>query len=115
VAGSWFLTGEEAAAETFTPRSLFTPGRPGTGAIELVARVHAIRFDDAAFAGGAGSFADPANSVLAARAWGAGFNWYLNGNFKLQFNYEVTQFTGGSPTGDRATERVAITRAALLF
>jgi phosphate-selective porin OprO/OprP len=115
VAGSWFLSGEQAAAETFTPRSLFTPGRPGTGAIELVARVHAIRFDAAAFAGGAGSFADPANSVLAARAWGAGFNWYLNGNFKLQFNYEVTQFTGGAATGNRPAERVAITRAALLY
>jgi phosphate-selective porin OprO/OprP len=115
VAGSWFLTGEEAAVETFTPRSLFIPGRPGSGAVELVARVHAIRFDDTAFAGGSASFADPASSVRAARAWAAGVNWYLNGNFKLQFDYEVTEFTGGAVLGDRATERVAITRAALLY
>jgi phosphate-selective porin len=53
--------------------------------------------------------------VQAARAWGAGLNWYLTGTFKLQFNYEVTQFTGGAPNGDRPTERVAITRASLIY
>jgi phosphate-selective porin OprO and OprP len=115
VGGSWFLTGEDAASETFTPYSLFVPGRPGTGAVEVVARVHGLRTDDASFAGGASSFADPAASIRAARAWGAGLNWYLTGTFKLQFNYEVTQFSGGAPLGDRPTERVAITRASLIY
>lgn len=115
VGGSWFLTGEDAASETFTPYSLFVPGRPGTGAVELVARVHGLRFDDGSFAAGASSFADPAASVRAARAWGAGLNWYLTGTFKLQFNYEVTQFSGGALVGDRPTERVAITRASLIY
>lgn len=115
VAGSWFLTGEEAASENFTPLSTFVPGQPGHGAVELVARVHGIHFDEAAFAGGASSFADPASAVRAARAWGAGVNWYLNGNFKLQFNYEVTKFNGGAASGDRPSERVAITRASLIY
>jgi phosphate-selective porin OprO and OprP len=115
VGGSWFLTGEDAASETFTPYSLFVPGRPGTGAVELVARVHGLRTDDASFAGGSSSFADPATSVRGARAWGAGLNWYLTGTFKLQFNYEVTQFSGGAPGGDRPAERVAITRASLIY
>jgi phosphate-selective porin OprO/OprP len=115
LAGSWFLTGESAASETFTPFSPFVPGRPGTGAVELVARIHGLRTDDASFAGGANSFSDPATSIHAARAWGAGVNWYLNGTFKLQFDYEVTQFTGGAGGGDRPTERVAITRASLIY
>lgn len=115
ISASWFLTGEEAAYASFTPRSTFQPGKPGTGAWELVARVQSIHFDDAAFAGGAASFANPASSVRKASAVGLGVNWYLNQNFKWQLNYELTRYQGGAATGDRPDERAALTRFALTF
>jgi phosphate-selective porin OprO/OprP len=112
---SWFLTGEEAAYASYTPRSSFLPGKPGTGAWELVARFQSIDFDAAAFAGGNDSFASPTTAVSAAKAIGMGVNWYLNQNFKLQFNYEVSQFTGGATSGDRPDEQAALTRFSLVF
>jgi len=115
VSASWFLTGEEAAYAAFTTRSSFLPGKPGSGAIELVARVQGIHFDDDAFSGGATSFANPASSVRKADALGFGLNWYLSQNFKWQLNYEVTRFTGGAASGDRPDERAALTRFALIF
>jgi len=115
VSASWFLTGEEAAYAAFTTRSSFLPGKPGSGAIELVARVQGIHFDDEAFSGGATSFANPASSVRKADALGFGLNWYLSQNFKWQLNYEVTRFNGGAASGDRPDERAALTRFALIF
>lgn len=115
VSASWFLTGEEAAYAAFTTRSNFQPGKVGSGAVELVARVQGIHFDDAAFSGGAASFANPASSVRKADALGFGLNWYLSQNFKWQLNYEVTRFTGGAASGDRPDERAALTRFALIF
>jgi len=115
VSASWFLTGEEAAYASFTPRSSFLPGRPGTGTWELVARFQSIDFDDVAFAGGNDSFANPASAVSAAKAIGVGINWYLNENFKLQLNYDVCQFTGGAASGDRPDERAALSRFSLVF
>ena len=115
VSASWFLTGEEAAYAAFTTRSSFLPGKPGSGAIELVARVQGIHFDDEAFSGGATSFANPASAVHKADALGFGLNWYLSQNFKWQLNYEVTRFTGGAASGDRPDERAALTRFALIF
>jgi phosphate-selective porin OprO/OprP len=115
VSASWFLTGEEAAYASFTPRSTFQPGKPGAGAGELVARYQAIRFDDAAFTGGSASFANAATSARGAKAIGLGVNWYLTQNFKWQLNYEQTQYDGGAASGDRPDERAALTRFALVF
>jgi phosphate-selective porin OprO/OprP len=112
---SWFLTGEEAAYASFTPRSTFQPSKAGTGAWELVARVQGIRFDDATFTGGAASFANPASAVRSAAALGLGVNWYLNQNFKWQLDYELTRYEGGAASGDRPDERAALTRFALTF
>ena len=60
---SWFLTGEEEAYRGFTPGSTWQPGKPGFGAIELVARYHELDVDDDAFTGGANSFANPLTAI----------------------------------------------------
>ena len=115
VQGAWFVTGEDEAYDRATPRRNFEFGRGGSGAWELVARYHQIRFDPAALAGGALSFADPHSSVLAAYAVGTGVNWYLNPNFKVQLDYEVTRFEGGTSGGDRPDERVLTSQFALIY
>ena len=113
VQGGWFITGEREAYDDATPRRNL--GQGGAGAWELVARIHAIRFDEAAFIGGANSFANPASDPLSAHALGVGLNWYLNFNFKVQLDYEVTEFDGGAVSGNRPDERVLTTQFALIF
>ena len=115
VSASWFLTGEEAAYSSFTPRAAFQPGKPGTGAWEIVARYQAIDLDPDAFTGGSTAFANRTTSAQAARAIGLGVNWYLNQNFKWQMDYELTRYDGGATTGNRPDERAALTRFSLVF
>jgi len=116
IAAAYFVTGEEATYASFTPGNTFAIGKPGWGALEIVLRYHRLNIDAEAFADGANSFADPASQPSAARAIGAGVNWYLNQNVKWQFNYERTQFTGGAAGGaDRPHENAILTRFALAF
>lgn len=113
---SWFLTREEEAFKGFTPGSTFEPGKPGRGAWELVARVHELSVDDAAFAGGADSFANPSTAARKARAFGVGVNWYLNQSVKVSLNYDQTRFDGGAANGgDRPDEKAIFTRLGLAF
>lgn len=116
LAASWFLTGEEAAYRGIRPKTVFSPGGEGWGAFELVARVHQIEVDRAAFAGGVDSFADPATSARRATAYGVGLNWYLNENLRWVLDYERTHFDGGAAGGaDREDEDVLLMRVALGF
>jgi len=108
-----FLTGEREAFDSTTPRNDFGGG--GIGAWELVVRLHALRFDDAAFIDGANSFANPATAPRGAHALGVGLNWYLNRNLKAQLDYELTRFDGGAAAGDRPDERVITSQFALVF
>ncbi len=113
---SWFATGEESSFKGFTPNSVFTPGGPGWGAFEFVARYQELDVDDASFTGGALSFANPANSSSDARSIGVATNWYLNQNLKLVLEYENTSFTGGAAGGaDRDDENALLTRVQLSF
>lgn len=127
---SWFVTGEEEAFKGFTPNTTFAPGRPGTGAFELVARYHAILFDPDAFrwepgVGYANSFANPVGksgkatgtiNPRKATSYGVGLNWHWNEAFKWNVNYEITRFTGGGPNGaDQPDERAVLTRFAVAF
>jgi phosphate-selective porin OprO/OprP len=112
---AWFVTGEEEAYDSATPRSDFQFGRGGTGAWELLARYHVLSFDPLAFIDGNNSFANPATSPRAARAIGTGANWYLDRNFKIQLDYEVTRFEGGVTGGNRPDERVLTGQFALIF
>src|SRR5262249_36948275 len=113
IQGYFFLTGEEEGYDNATPRA--EVGHGGFGAWEIVARYHAINFDQAAFLGGANSFANPATAVRAAHAVGVGLNWYLNRNFKTQLDYEITHFDGGATSGNRPDERVLTSQFALVF
>ena len=116
LAATWFLTGEEASFRGFKPNSVFSVGKDGWGAFELAARYHQLSVDDAAFAGGAGSFADPAVAARKATGYTLGLNWYLNQNVKWVLNYEHTSFEGGAPGGgDRPDEQAVLTRVALGF
>ncbi|MEO8020067.1 MAG: porin [Pseudomonadota bacterium] len=112
---SWFITGEEETFRGFTPGSTYQVGKPGWGAFELVARVHELDIDDAAFAGGADSFANPLTAVSKAQAYGIGVNWYPWNTVKLSLDYESTTFEGGAATGDRADEKALLSRFAINF
>jgi len=113
---SYFLTGETASYNSFSPRSTFQIGSPGWGAWEVAARYSELTVDSAAFAGGAQSFADPAAVARRASAWAIGLNWWLNANVKWVLDYEVTRFNGGASGGaDRPDERALSTRFALTF
>lgn len=116
LAASWFLTGEEAAFRGFRPVTRFSPGSDGWGAFELVARVHQLEVDGAAFTGAADSFADPDASARRATAWAIGLNWYLNENLRWALDYERTRFDGGAAGGaDRDDEAALLLRVALGF
>jgi phosphate-selective porin OprO/OprP len=113
---SWLLTGEEQTFRSPNPAQPFQVGKPGWGAWELVARVHELSIDDAAFAGGAASFANPATAARKAKAAGIGVNWYLNQNVKWQLDYDLTRFDGGAASGgDRPDEKAIFTRVGLQF
>jgi phosphate-selective porin OprO/OprP len=115
IAMSWFVTGEENKYRGYTPLTTFTPRGDGWGALELKARYQQFKADDAIFAGGADSFADPAAAVNEADAWAVGFNWYLSQNIKWMFDYEHTTFEGGSALGDLPDEEVIFGRVQLGF
>jgi phosphate-selective porin OprO/OprP len=111
VAASYAVTGEDANAKGIRPRTTFDPSKGSWGALELTARVHELRVDDAAFP----IYADSTVSARSARAWAAGLNWYLNPNVKLVLDYERTRFAGGAKTGDRAPERALFSRIQFAF
>lgn len=113
---SWFVTGEASSFRTPAPRADFSLDKGTWGAWELVARVHELDIDDAAFAGGDDSFANPATAASKARSWGVGANWYLNQNIKLSLNYDVTSFDGGGAgNADRKDEKALFTRVGVNF
>ena len=114
VQGYLFLTGEQETYDRpVVPRRSITQG--GIGAWEIVARYHDLRFDEAAFVGGAGSFANPATAVRHARAIGVGINWYLVRNVRIQLDFEQTRFEGGAANGNRPDERVLTSQFMLEF
>lgn len=116
VQASWFVTGEEEAYRGFKPTNVFSLANDTWGAWELVARYHVLDPDNAAFVGGASSFADPNTQATKAAAWALGVNWYLNENVKWVLNYEQTAFDGGAAGGkDRDDEQAFLTRVQLGF
>lgn len=116
VAAGYFITGEDAGYKVPSPKQPFTVGKPGWGAFEVVARYSVLDVDDAAFTGGATSFADPAVSATKASAWAVGVNWYLTQNYKFALNYERTEFDGGAAAGaDRPAEEALLGRFQLSF
>lgn len=121
VSAAWVLTGEESAKAGVTPKTNFNYANGNWGAFELVVRLSGLKLDDDLFipVAGGGAGINPSNNVNSAFAVGLGLNWYLNRNFRFQFNAESTQFDGGkTPTaqpGARDDEQVFITRAQITF
>ena len=99
----WFLTGDQAG---------YRDPRSAAGAVQLVARVSQLTIDDAAFAGGASSFANPTLAASSADTWGVGVNWYPIDGLKGSLIYQQTSFEGGGALtgGDRRDEKALFVR-----
>jgi len=111
VAGNWVLTGGDASYRSVNPKKVFDPAAHTWGAFELAARYSKLELDDETFP----TFANLASSASAAEAWAVGFNWYLNKNLRLMFDYEDTSFEGGATVGDREDEKVLFSRFQIAF
>ncbi len=111
VAPSYVLTGEKASYNGVVPKNPINPKKGHWGAVELAALYNELKLDPDTFP----TFADPAKSVNQVRAWGAGVNWYLNKNLKLQVNYDESHFEGGKSSGNRNTERALFTRLQVAY
>ena len=111
VAASYVLTGEKNSWRGITPKRPFSPANGGWGALEIAARVQQLNLDDDTFP----TFASAASSATEANSWGVGLNWHLNRNFKLQVNYDQTDFKGGTSELLRDGEQVIFTRAQISF
>jgi phosphate-selective porin OprO and OprP len=128
VAASYFLTGEDAAYNSATPRRNFAIGKTGLGAWEVALRYQRLSIDGAAFASAAAandSFANPATAVRSAIGYSATINWSLNQNVRWSLEYDHTKFTGGAGISatasvdaivvNRKPEKAFVTRFALAF
>jgi phosphate-selective porin OprO/OprP len=117
---SYMLTGEDETFGSIKPSRPFELGKEGWGAWEAVGRYSALNVDEAAFAGGANSYADPTVSASSAKEWSVGLNWYANWYVKLQLEYSRTKFHwGGGGTAaaplDRPDEQLIFGRVQLAF
>ena len=90
VAASWVLTGEAAtdAGAGVRPRAIFDPSTGHWGAVQVAARLHELKIDQAAVDLG---FATTGAS-RKAQAWTLGLNWILTANVKYTLNFERTVF-----------------------
>ncbi len=112
IAASYFLTGEDNSFRAVTPLKPFKLGGDGWGAWEVAARVSQLKLDDDTFP----LFANEATSAREALSYTFGLNWHLNRNFKVNLNYEHTDFDGGDANPLLANgEDVFITRAQISF
>jgi phosphate-selective porin OprO and OprP len=111
VAASYVLTGEKNSWRGITPKRPLSLQHGGWGAFELAGRIQQLDFDDDTFP----TFASAASNASEANSWAVGLNWHLNRNFKLQVNYEQTDFKGGTSELLRDGERIIFTRAQISF
>ncbi|MGE0821657.1 MAG: porin [Candidatus Binatia bacterium] len=111
MAVSYVLTGENASYRSVVPATDFDLRKGTWGAFEVAARYGELHVDIDAFP----FFADPTKAARVAESWGLGLTWYWNRNVKFQLNYEQTDFTGGSATGERPKERAVLSRFQLSF
>jgi phosphate-selective porin OprO/OprP len=111
---SWVITGEDATYKTVVPINSFDPLNGRWGAFEVAGRISGVHVDSGAFDNG---FASKGRSTSGALAYTAGLNWYLNKNFKVQGNWEHTEFNDvvefGSGTRDH--EDVLIARFQISY
>lgn len=111
VAASYVLTGEKNSWRGITPARPFSLRDGGWGAFELAARYEQLDLDRDTFP----TFASASSNATKAKSWGVGLNWHLNRNFKLQVNYEKTDFDGGTSELLSDGEQIVFTRAQISF
>ncbi|MEO6029141.1 MAG: porin [Candidatus Binatia bacterium] len=116
VQASYVLTVEDNTFKSVSPINNFDPYQGRWGAFEIAARVANTELDD-----------DPIDTKVTTFALGkgtdsawahtAGLNWYLNKNFKFQFNYERTDFAGHVAFGSKKLdhEDALLTRFQVSF
>ncbi|WP_336243847.1 OprO/OprP family phosphate-selective porin, partial [Corallococcus exercitus] len=107
---SWVFGGK-ASFEGARPTRPFNPKTLEGGALEVAARYHALDLDDAAFP----RFANPARSVSNAKGFGVATTFVLNRRVRFALNFHRTNYEGGAPDGDRASENVLLSRFQLTF
>jgi len=112
VAASYFLTGERKAYRTPAPRKAFNRQDGGMGAFEISARYTELSIGQAAFQLG---FADPTSSARKAQEWTGGITWHVARGNKFILDYSHTNFTGGSASGNRPSEKALLSRFQVAF
>lgn len=110
VAGSFVLTGEDAAFGRLQPRAPYD-GQGHWGAVEVVGRLHGLTLDEATFP----TFANPASASRSALTWGVGINWHLNSSVRLMVNYEQTRFEAAAGASPRDAEHLLLSRFQIAF
>jgi phosphate-selective porin OprO and OprP len=86
---SYVVTGEDASYKQVVPINNFDPANGRFGAFELAFRASEVNVNQATFDRG---LAVDSQATTNAMAYTGGLNWYFNRNFKVQFNYEHTDF-----------------------
>ena len=106
---SYVLTGEDATYKQVVPINNFDPWNGRFGAFEIAARASEASVNQDMFDLG---FAKDGAGTTKAIAYTGGLNWYLNKSFKIQFNYEHTDFDEEISFGGdaRGSEDVFLTR-----
>jgi len=108
---SYVLTGEDASYKSVVPINAFDPLNGRWGAFEIAGRVSNVDVNT-----------DPLNAKLARGsdntwAYTGGLNWYLNKAFKVQLNYDRTDFSKNVAFGStkRDHEDVLLSRFQIAF
>ena len=106
VQASYVLTGEDASYKSVVPIESFDPWNGRWGAFEIAGRVSNVDVNDGPLK------AKLAKGADNTWAYTGGLNWYLNKSFKVQLNYERTNF---SQRVTRDHEDVLLTRFQIAF
>jgi phosphate-selective porin OprO/OprP len=111
---SYVLTGEDASYKQVVPINPFDPANGRFGAFEVAFRASSIDIDSGLIDRG---FTPSDGATGGAIAYTGGINWYLNKNFKVQLNYERTDFDDEVDFGGhlRNHEDVLITRFQIAY
>jgi phosphate-selective porin OprO/OprP len=106
-----FAIGGDASFEGVRPRHPVSLAEGTFGALEIGLRYDRLSVGGTAFP----AAADPAKSVSRAQSAGVALNWQLSRNIKASADFVETWFDGGAKGGDRATEKVGLSRFQVYF
>jgi phosphate-selective porin OprO/OprP len=113
IVANYVLTGEDSNySGGVKPANAFNFANNAWGAFEVIGRFTYLEIDNDAFP----VLASSSSSAKKADTYGAGLNWYLNENLKVDTNYNYTSFDGGAAGGkDRPEEHVVQSRIQVRF